>query len=549
MPEVVVPEVVVPEVVVPEVLVETVVETAPEAAAESFESLIGGSQTFVEVVAPEESVAEVKEVTPVEEESTVEKPVAGFRMVSAANFILSFGVFVPILAAIVANLLKMNFVTAVLAGFTGVLVGVLVNVLGLITARRTHRGLAVAARATFGVFGSILPSLFLVLAGLFSLAVVAFGSLRFLDERIEGAQSLSSPLFSLSEGNQVSLGSVLAVVAALLVGLLAIFGGKFSRILKISLAVIVLALFLFVAISTTPSIEFLSLADGFEIEEFLVGLPIFALVAAVLAYGIDGESISIASWGATKKRLGWPVFIFGAVLPLLVFAHVAALLNGAIFISDENKTGELAINFLLETGGPVTGTGMLYLGIFGVIGVLYTGLMRLIEALKTLGVNHVGYGLATLVVLSFTVVMAVIALLSSDPVDLTLSVAGLLLIPSAAWMGAIIAETLLRRGKFHDASLTRAYGFYGAVNWMAMVVFALAVSSALLFAKPAIAPWLGSLSAVTGFSMSIEVAALFALGVSFVLTLITAIPRILRQQSETRAVEERRFDLVDVVVD
>jgi hypothetical protein len=192
---------------------------------------------------------------------------------------------------------------------------------------------------------------------------------------------------------------------------------------------------------------------------------------------------------------------------------------------------------------------MLYLGIFGVIGVLYTGLMRLIEALKTLGVNHVGYGLATLVVLSFTAVMAVIALLSSDPVDLTLSVAGLLLIPSAAWMGAIIAETLLRRGKFHDASLTRAYGFYGAVNWMAMVVFALAVSSALLFAKPAIAPWLGSLSAVTGFSMSIEVAALFALGVSFVLTLITAIPRILRQQSETRAVEERRFDLVDVVVD
>jgi hypothetical protein len=49
--------------------------------------------------------------------------------------------------------------------------------------------------------------------------------------------------------------------------------------------------------------------------------------------------------------------------------------------------------------------------------------------------------------------------------------------------------------------------------------------------------------------LSIEIAALFALGASFVLTVITAIPRILRQQAETRTVEERRYDLVDVVVD
>jgi hypothetical protein len=182
--------------------------------------------------------------------------------------------------------------------------------------------------------------------------------------------------------------------------------------------------------------------------------------------------------------------------------------------------------------------------------MLYMGLMKLIEAVKTLGVNHVGYGLATLVVVVFTSMMAVIALFSSDPLAFTLPATGLFLVPAAAWIGAVVAETILRRGKFHDASLTRAYGFYGAVNWMAMLVFVLAVSSAIVFAKPiAIAPWLGSLSSATGFELSIEIAALFALGVSFVLTLITAIPRILRQQAETRAVEERRFDLVDVVVD
>jgi hypothetical protein len=274
-------------------------------------------------------------------------------------------------------------------------------------------------------------------------------------------------------------------------------------------------------------------------------MPVFVLVAAVLAYGVDGESISIASWGATKKRLGWPVFIFGAILPLLVFSHIAALFN-----LKNITTGQFAIDFLLSTGGPVVGTGMLYLAIFGLIGVLYMGLMKLIEAVKTLGVNHVGYGLATLVVVVFTSMMAVVGLFSSDPLALVLPVTGLLLVPAAAWIGAVSAETIIRRGKFHDASLTRAYGFYGAVNWVAMAVFVLAVSSAIVFAKPiAIAPWLGSLSAATGFALSVEIAALFALGVAFFLTVLTAIPRILRQQAETRAVEERRFDLIDVVVD
>lgn len=548
------PEVVVPEVVVPEVFVEQNVETVTETTIqpeESFDALLEDTETAVEETqeteaqAVEESTSDVQEVASVEEQQAAEKPVSGFRMVSAANFILSFGVFAPIFAAIFANQVGMNFVTSVLAGVTGIAIGVLVNVLGLITARRTHRGLAVAARATYGVFGSILPSLFLVLAGLASLAAVTFGATHFLNGRIEGAQPLDAPLFSLGEGSPVSFGSIAAVVAAFLVGVFAIFGGKFSRIFKISLALIVLGLFLFVAISTTPRIQFLELAGVFQVEEFLLGMPVFALVAAVLAYGVDGESISIASWGATKRRLGWPVFVFGAILPLLVFSHVAALFNLKNLTS-----GQFAIDFLLSTGGPIVGTAMLYLAIFGVIGMLYMGLMKLIEAVKTLGVNHVGYGLATLVVVVFTSMMAVIALFSSDPLALTLPAAGLFLVPAAAWIGAVVAETILRRGKFHDASLTRAYGFYGAVNWMAMLVFVLAVSSAIVFAKPiAIAPWLGSLSAATGFELSIEIAALFALGVSFVFTVITAIPRILRQQAETRAVEERRFDLVDVVVD
>jgi hypothetical protein len=42
---------------------------------------------------------------------------------------------------------------------------------------------------------------------------------------------------------------------------------------------------------------------------------------------------------------------------------------------------------------------------------------------------------------------------------------------------------------------------------------------------------------------------LIAMGIACLLTLAIGYPRISRQQRETKAVEERRFDLVDVVVD
>ncbi|MFM2024712.1 MAG: hypothetical protein RLZZ56_725 [Actinomycetota bacterium] len=539
----------------PEVLLNDVVESgSAEENVEAFEEMLAEtvSTEFELAPEPEPELENVAEELPVVEEETTElkeKPVTGFRLVSAANWILGFGVLVPAIGAVTAHLMGMNFVTSVLAALVGILVGVKVNVLGLITAKRTHRGLAVASRATFGVFGSIVPGVFLALSGIFALAVLAFGAANLLEGRIMGVDTpFATPVLSLGAAGTLTVSGLVAIGFVLLAGLLAVFGGRISRSIKVSLASATLVGFLFVALSTTWKIDFTGLARVFDFDKFLIGAPLFALLVSIFAYGIDGESISIASWGASRKRLTWPIFIFGFLLPLLSYAHVAALLSGNPIGS--KTTAQTVIDYFLATGQEIGGTVMLNLAIISVLGFLFVGLMKLIEALKTLGVNHIGYGSAIALILIFVALVTVEAFLVADPVAFNLTLTSIVLIPASAWTGAVLAETVMRRGKYHDASLTRSYGFYGSVNWLAMAIFVVSTFAGYAISQPVgFASWFGFISASTGISVSFVMSSLIAMGIACLLTLAIGYPRISRQQRETKAVEERRFDLVDVVVD
>jgi len=537
----------------PEPSVEEIVEPVVLATGSAEEN----AEAFEEQNADFTELTEISEAPPVEvieesqdvEEISKEKPVTGFRLVSASNWILGMGVLVPAVGAATAHLMGMTFVTSVLVALVGILVGVKVNILGLITAKRTHRGLAVASRATFGVFGSIVPGIFLAVSGLFSLGVLVFGTANLLDGRIQGLDTpFDTVLISLGGTSTLTVSGLVAIILVVVAGTLAIFGGMASRIIKVTLASITLIGFLYVAISTTWKIDFTGLARVFDLEDFLIGAPLFAVLVSVFAYGIDGESISIASWGASRKRLTWPIFIFGFILPLLSYAHVAALLSGTTVGSKTNAS--TVIDFFLATGQEFTGTIMLNLAIVAVIGFIFVGLMKLIEALKTFGLNHIGYGSAILLIVVFAVLVAAESFFVADTVTFNLTLAGVTLVPAAAWIGAVLTDTVMRRGKFHDASLTRGYGFYGSVNWVSLVVFVVSSVTAFAFAQPiGFVTWIGFASASTGFSITIPQAALLAIGITVVLTLALGYPRIARQQRETKAVEERRFDLVDVVVD
>jgi len=525
---------------------EVVVEPALEPAGSAEENVEAFEEALLASVAVTQPLDDAEETI---FEEAGKKPVTGFRLVSASNWILGFGVLVPALGAVTAHLMGMTFVTSILTALVGILVGVKVNVLGLLTARRTHRGLAVASRSTFGVFGSIVPGLVLALSGLFALAVIAFGLATHLDGRIQGIdQPFSTPLITAGSAGTLTIAGLFAIGIVIVAGFLAIFGGKVSRILTVLLASATLGGFLYVAITTTSRIDFTGLARVFDLNSFLIGAPLFALVVSVFAYGVDGESISIASWGATKKRLTWPIFVFGFILPLLAYSHVAALLSGTSFGPKTSPAS--VIDFFLETGQEIGGSVMLNLAIVSVLGLMYVGLMKLIEAIKTLGVNHIGYGSAITLVFAFLVFVVVEAFFIADAVTFNLTLTAIAIIPSAAWLGAVLTETVLRRGKYHDASLTRGYGFYGSVNWVATAIFVFSSVVAFAFAEPyGFATWFGFLSNSLNFAVSVPVAGLIAMGIAVLLTLALGYPRIARQQRETAAVEERRFDLADAVVD
>ena len=518
---------------------ESVVEPAgsAEEAAEEFEEI------FVKSVEPEPATEPEPEVSEKLDEIPAPR-VRGVKLVSAANWILGIGVLAPAFGASLAALLGLNFVTSILAGLVGVLVGVNVNVLALVTARRTKRGLAVSSRATFGVFGAIVPGLLLLVAGLAAIYATAFASGKFFNNTIVGLGNFDDTIFTLGEVS-VTFGAILAVGLVVLVSILAIFGGSFARWSKIVLSVVVLVGFVAYAILTVPGIDYPNLAGQFSLEGFLKVAPLFALVASVFAYGVDGESIAASAWGASRKNLTWPILIFGFLLPLLTFGHIAALLNGHSYDSPLS-----VIQMLMTSGSALSASIFVDVALVAVVGFIFVGISKLIEALKTIGTNHIGYGLATLTAAVVSVGIAAIALFTTQPLQYSLDLTALLLVPSAYWAGALATETVMRRGKYHDASLTRSYGFYGSFNWLALVGLVLATAGAFAVAKPLpYLPWLGFLSDSIGFRVDIVLAALMALGFAVLFTLATGFPRIFRQQRETKAVEDRRFDLVDVVVD
>ncbi len=510
-----------------------------EEAAEEFEELL---EAEPEISLPEPAFSE----EPIEEtlEAIPAPVVRGFRLVSAANWILGVGILAPAMAAAVAVLSGLNFVTSMLAGLIGVLVGVKVNVLGLLTARRTKRGLAVASRATFGVFGAILPGLVLLVVGLASLSAVSIGGTKLLNNTVVGLPAFDSTLFSVGS-LEIKTESIVSIVLVVVASVLAIFGGSFTRWLKISLGGILLLAFIVFAGLTVTGIDYLNLAGVFQLDKFLLIAPLFAILMSVFSYGLDGESVAAASWGAKTKSLTWPIFIFGFLLPLLTYGHMAALLNGHSF-----KDPSQVIEFLLSVGGGVAPTILVDSAILAIVSLIFVGVSKLIEALKTLGTNHIGFGLATLVAVVFILTVTAQTLFLPAALAVNLSLTAFLLIPAAAWIGMILTETLMRRGAYHDASLTRSYGFYGSVNWFAGVGFLVATAVGFSVCQPiGSLTWLGFLSNSTGLSLRFDVAAYVAILVSVLYTLATGFPRILRQQRETKQVEDRRFDLVDVVVD
>jgi hypothetical protein len=126
----------------------------------------------------------------------------------------------------------------------------------------------------------------------------------------------------------------------------------------------------------------------------------------------------------------------------------------------------------------------------------------------------------------------------SPSLETWLSILTITLVPVAASVGFAVADSLVRRGEYHEASLLRGYGFYGKFNVLALIGYALIVAAGWgLTAPNSLAPWLGYLGVNPP-----EVPALALVG-GLVWSLITGIPRILVQEREVAEVELRKASL------
>jgi hypothetical protein len=181
-------------------------------------------------------------------------------------------------------------------------------------------------------------------------------------------------------------------------------------------------------------------------------------------------------------------------------------------------------------------------------------------------------GLATVVI--WVVLLAAITLLVNLAFGVSTSFRGLAVNRERAWLGSVIAlglgaavlvwpswslwlsllitllplgavavgfavgDTLIRRGPYHEASLLRSYGFYGAFNAVGVVGFVLVSAATLSISQVNdFAPWLGFSTWSTPFAAAIG----FGAGVTWIVA--TSIPRVRVQQKEVAEVELRKASL------
>jgi hypothetical protein len=121
----------------------------------------------------------------------------------------------------------------------------------------------------------------------------------------------------------------------------------------------------------------------------------------------------------------------------------------------------------------------------------------------------------------------------------------LLLIPGFALAGILLTENLIRHGAFHEVSLKKGYAFYGRVGTFTVLGYLAIVALCFELVDSSGLTWLGLLSNKLYALMFFGAYSPYAIAFigAVVWTLITAVPRVLKQEREIANVEERRTQI------
>ncbi len=455
-------------------------------------------------------------------EESIEKPTRSGWRANAAFWFITLGLIVPMVVAYLVAAQAVSFGSA-LSGFAlGTLGVVALAISAHFTAQRTGEAFVVTKRAIFGVFGSFVPGL-VAIGFAFSLLILAL---------VSGVQSFSG-VFQLGVGfgdmvfGSASVATVITIATLVVVSLVAGFAQASRRWINIIVSVPLMIAFVVGALATRSQVSFSNIDWSISPMQVLT-VAGFVTFAGIATYGrapkVTANAFSKINTFARWSAVGATIVL----VPTLVFAHF-------FLVYDQNlpADGFGLLNVFALVQSPAIATGVLWVGALGVVALLFNLSIATLEEVRSFAVNRLtGWFSLVLVILGSAAVWFVPAWSS------WLAVSQLLFVGVSAVVGMQVADSLLRRGAYHESSLLRSYGFYGSFSVFALIGFVAATAAGLAVSAPnSLADWLGFSGWVTPFSPLVA----FAFGL--VWQLATGFARVKKQQSDVAEVELRKAAL------
>ena len=414
----------------------------------------------------------------------------------------------------------------VLATVLGIVLSLIPLGLGTLAGRRNGQSMVMLSRATFGVIGNLVPTVFALLIRM------AWGALLLAILGRAVTAATSPPALT---GRGAMDGSVpLAALGILVVAtVVALFGYALIRSVQAVLAVAGATLAIAVMVLSAGLVDVraaLAVPDG-------SGFMVFGGITLVFAY----LGLAWASSGADLARYqGRSGSGSTAVLWLFAGVGVPALVLaswGALLVSSQSRRGADLTVDPVGTLAALLPAGLEWpLLLLGTVTVL----SALILTLYSGGFAAVALssGLPRAAGVALTAIGAAVLLLPFSGLGVKaafLTVPLTLAIPVAAWSGLFSAETLVRANRYDTHSLLKRGGAYADVRWVnlaAFVVFSV-VGWGLLVPGDGWSAWQGYLFAP--FGIDPEFAAtnpgvLIAFVLGFATPLLAGIPAIRRQE-------------------
>jgi purine-cytosine permease-like protein len=429
--------------------------------------------------------------------------------------------------------LGMSLRQAIVAAFVGVAISFLPLGLGTLAGKWSGQPTMIASRATFGVVGNVVPAAVAVIARVFWGAVLLWLIAISTAHILVGADVNGA----LGEAQLTVLIMALGFIVALAI---AVFGYSLFARIQLVLTIVSAVLVIGIVVVTWPSVDVsaaLTVGDGPWILVVTGVVLVFSFIGLVWVNSSgDLARYQRPSSSGAAAMLWAP---FGATLPAFVLIAYGALLAASSpTISHglaQDPLNTIAHMIPAWYPAPLIAATVLSL-LSGVILSIYSGGF----AVQAIGLRAPRAWSSALVgVLVFAVaILLSVSVVSVVPVfrDFATTIA----VPVAAWAGIFTAEMIVRRRRFDSESLLRRGGVYPDVNWvnLAMLVLASAIGFGLTTATVTWLTWQGYLFSIFGVKLTSDLAGtdvgvLVALVFGLLITFITGVPNVRRQERST----------------